>query len=423
MICERLNRRNSRVQSDNIKNWFRHYKWVVALPVIGVLAAGSAWAGGFLFAGETNGLDLITHPIGYTGVETELTIEVCIDPASLVPSGAALADLEAPVRNTIATLNTLQPTVENDLLGGANNIPTNFFDFESVALHELGHCIGLSHTNIGSPFDFTTTTDGPNNVFDTNPGPDGVIGSFDDIRGDDGNLHWFRTDTNDPGQIPLPSPVDATTYARDLSSLPTGHDFAANLDFTVAGTLGHLNTEAVMQQGTSSDQAQRTLTADGVATLRLAQSGVDEVSGTADDYVTNLVFGGISNAPSCDLTMSFTAMSGLAFCAFGGAFISSPPGTTHARITSGFMEYGVGFNWFFNTLNTLVCAPPATGDWTVTQSCTLTQDATAAANVVVQASVTLTIAENVTLNVDFLNFHVKVKDTGKLVIKSGGKVE
>ena len=396
------------------------------MPVIGVLAADSAWAGGFIFAGETNGLDLILHPIGYTGVETELTIEVCIDPASLVPSGASLADSEAPVRNIIATWNTLQSTVGNVLLGGANNIPAGQIDFESVALHELGHCIGLAHVNLGgssSNQNSTIATDGPNNVFDTDPGPDGVIGSLDDIRGDDDNLHWFRTDTNDPGQIPLPSPVDATTYDRDLSSLPTGHDFAANLDRTVAGTLGHPNTEAVMQQGTFVDEAQRTLTADGAATILLAASGADEASGTADDYVTNLVFGGISNAPSCDLTMSFTTTSNLAFCAVGGALISSPPGTTHARITSGFMEFGVLFNWFFNTLNTLTCAPPATGDWIISEDCTLTQDATAPANVIVEANVTLTIAQNVTLDVNFLNFHVTVKDTGKLVIKSGAKVD
>jgi hypothetical protein len=422
-----LNRRNSRVQSSNIKYWPVDYKLVLALPVIGVLAGGSAWAGGFIFAGEANGLNLILHPIGYTGVETNLTVEVCIDPASLVPTGASLADMEPSVQNNIAAWNILQPTVGNRLLGGANNIPAGQIDFESVALHEVGHCIGLSHVNAasesglaGNNSNYTKATNGPNNVFNIDPGPDGVIGSSDDIRGDDDNLHWFRTDTNDPGQLPLPSPVDATTYSRDLSSLPIGHAFAANLDRTVAGTLGHPNTEAVMQQGTSFDEAQRTLTADGVATILLAASGVDEAAGTADDHVLNLVYGGISNASSCDLTMSFTAMSGLAFCSTNGSFITSPPGTTHARITSAFMEFGVGFNWFFNTLT---CGPPVSGDWTVTEDCTLTQDAAAPANVIVEANIVLTIAQNITLNIDFSNFHVKVEDTGKLVIKSGGKID
>ena len=69
------------------------------------------------------------------------------------------------------------------------------------------------------------------------------------------------------------------------------------------------------------------------------------------------------------------------------------------------------------------CTVPSSGDWTISEDCTLTQDATAPANVIVAANVTLTILQNVTLNVDFLNFHVKVKDTGKLVIKTGAKVD
>ncbi len=69
------------------------------------------------------------------------------------------------------------------------------------------------------------------------------------------------------------------------------------------------------------------------------------------------------------------------------------------------------------------CDPPGAGDWVITQDCTLKQDATVAANVILDGSVTLTIAANVTLNIDFLNFHVKVKNTGKLVIKNGAKVD
>ena len=77
----------------------------------------------------------------------------------------------------------------------------------------------------------------------------------------------------------------------------------------------------------------------------------------------------------------------------------------------------------FNGAGPGACGPPAAGDWIVTQDCTLTQDATAPANVIVEAGVSLTIAANVTLNIDFVSFHVLVKDTGKLVIKSGAKVD
>ncbi len=128
-----------------------------------------------------------------------------------------------------------------------------------------------------------------------------------------------------------------------------GHDFAQNLERIAASVMGHPGTtEAVMQQGTFSDEDQRRTTADGVATILLAMSGADETAGTGDDYVVNLVYGGISNDASCDLSMSFTNMTGLAFCSVGGAFIASDFGTTHARITTAFMEFGVDFDWFFN---------------------------------------------------------------------------
>ena len=109
-----------------------------------------AGAGAYIFAGEANGIDLILHPQGYTGTQTVLTVEVCINPASLVPAGHLLADFEQAVRNNVAIWNQLQPIVGNSLLGTANNIPAGELDFESVALPELGHCIGLAHVNAAS---------------------------------------------------------------------------------------------------------------------------------------------------------------------------------------------------------------------------------------------------------------------------------
>lgn len=331
-------------------------------------------AGGYIFAGEENGVDLILHPQGYTGTGTALTVEVCIDPDSLVPAGSLLTDMEQAVQNNIIIWNQLQPIVGNSILGSANNIPSSEIDFESVALHELGHCIGLSHVNAasesgltGSDPNYTKTTDGTNNSFDISPGIDGVRGTFDDVRGDDINLHWFRTDSNDPGELPLPLPVDASTYDRDQSSLPLGDLFIQNLDRTAAGTMGYpstfpIHTEAVMQQGTYSDEAQRRLTADGAATIMLAMSGADETADTADDYTLTLVYGGISNASSCDLNMRFTNQTGLAFCSIHSAFISSPQGTIHARITSGYMEFGVGINWFFNQVPAIIDSCPSDTD-------------------------------------------------------------
>jgi len=342
--------------------------------IYSLILSSTSHAGAYIFAGEDHGVDLILHPQGYTGVETELTVEVCIDPTTLVPAGAELADLEQAVKNNIITWNQLQPVVGNVLMGGTNNIPAGFFDFESVALHELGHCIGLAHVNAASEsllpssqWNYTKATRGANGTFNLAPGGDVRIGTHDDIRGDDVNLHWFRKGSNDPGELPLPIHVDTTTYARDQSSLPPGDLFAQNLDRSAALHMGHpgifpVYTEAVMQQGTSSDEDQRRLSADGAATIMLGMSGVDETAGTADDYTLSLVYGGISGESSCDLSIKFINTSSLAYCSLSGSSITSPAGTTHWRITSGQMRYGVGYNWFFNQVPAVIDSCPADAD-------------------------------------------------------------
>lgn len=304
-----------------------------------------SFAGAYIFAGEPNGADLITHPNSYSGTGGIITVRVCIDPAS-----ANAAAMEIPIQNNTNILNRLQATTANLIQGGANNIPDNSIDFESVALHELGHCIGLAHVNAASESglaenntNYTKATSGANNTFDINPGSDGIIGSADDIRGDDDNLHWYRRSNNNP--FTLDNRVDSTTYARALTDLQgLGHSFAANADRSVATLLGFPNTEAVMQQGTFFDEAQRTLAHDDVATLLYAASGVDELSGTADDYSIRIEYGGISNN-NCDISLSFTNTTNLAFCSTGGVLIAP----AHARITTASIEFGNAFSWFFNT--------------------------------------------------------------------------
>jgi hypothetical protein len=259
--------------------------------------------------------------------------------------------MEIPVQNNINIYNRLQPTTGNLVSGGNNNIPSGQIDFESVALHELGHCIGLAHVNAasesgltGNNKNYTKATDGSNNQFDINPGADGVIGSNDDIRGDDVNLHWYRKSNNNP--FTIDTTVDSSTYARDLSDLPTGHSFATNADRTVASNSGYPGTESVMQQLIFFDEAQRTLTHDDVATLLYAASGKNEVAGNNDDYTINLEYGGISNS-NCDINLKFdNNQTGFAVCQTGGAFL---PGSDHIRITSANIFFNTGFNWFFNT--------------------------------------------------------------------------
>ena len=46
------------------------------------LSPAPARGGVYIFAGDSNGLDVVTHPKGYTGTGGPLSVSVCIDPAS-----------------------------------------------------------------------------------------------------------------------------------------------------------------------------------------------------------------------------------------------------------------------------------------------------------------------------------------------------
>lgn len=300
-------------------------------------------AGVFGFAGDINIANVVTHPAGYQGGGGELIVTVGISPAS-----PHAAEMSIPIQNAINTWNRLQPTIGNL----DNSIPRNQFDFESVALHELGHCLGLAHPNLASESglaginkNFTRATRGVNNVFDINSGADGVIGSSDDIRGDDINLHWFRKANNNPFEID--DVVDKTTYSRHFSDLPANHLFAANGDRDVAALLGVPNTESVMQQGIFAGETRRFLSADDAATLRLGMSGLDMIAGTADDYTVTLRFDGFTDV--ADIVFNFDNMASFAACSITGFFINQ----NHLRVNSGArISFNTGFLWFFNDQST-----------------------------------------------------------------------
>ena len=310
------------------------------------LAAASttpALAGAYIGADAAEP-SLILHPSTYTGNGGTLQVGVCINPGSAVTTG-----LEIPVQNVIAEINAMQPSLGNLVIGGANDIPSGQVDAESALLHEVGHCIGLAHPNLAtesgvpaSQRNYTKTTVGSNGSFNLNDGADNVIGSADDQRGDDVNLHWFRLGSNDP--FTLPSVIDSTTYSRDLSLLPGSDDYAANADRTVGALLGYPSTEAVMQQGQGFDEAQRQLGHDDVATLMFAASGVDEVAGTSDDYDIELVYRGITTS-NCNVQVIVDNNTGFASCSLGFSFVG---GGDHYRVTSGTVRLNENTAWYYN---------------------------------------------------------------------------
>lgn len=312
-----------------------------------ILACTSKTNAGYIFAGETNGVDVITHPLGYTGTGGTLTITVGIDPTS-----ANATQMLVSGQNVVNTWNGLVPTTGNLVLGGANNIPVGFVDFESALLHELGHSLGLAHNNaatesglVGADRNYTKATDGADNTFNLDAGGDGVIGSGDDIRGDDVNLNYFKKADNNPFTLPASGIIDSTTYSRDTADLPGSDTFAANGDRDVAALLGFPNTESVMQQGQFFDEAQRTLTAEDVAHMRYAMSGLDEIQGTADDYIISLVFNGLD--AGADIVVDFdNTETGFAVSQNSGTFIG---GSDHIRITSTEIYFNTfSDQWFFN---------------------------------------------------------------------------
>jgi len=287
-------------------------------------------------------IDVVSHPLGYTGTGGTLDISIGIDPTSQF--AANMAD---SVQNAIDTFNSLNPTTQNIVSGGDNNIPPGLIDFESVFLHELTHSMGLHHVNLatesllfGSDREYTKSTSGTNHVFDIAPGIDGVIGSSDDLRGDDVNLNYFKKSDNNPFTI---SPtIDSSTYARDTSLLPGGHNYSANPSFDVAALLGIPNTEAVMQQGTFSDEAQRTFGHDDVAGIEYAMTGIDEITGGVDDYTINLTYAGLD--ANADIVVDFdNTKTGFAAATVSAGFVGN-----HIVITAAEINFNNGSPWFFN---------------------------------------------------------------------------
>ncbi|GEM_PF-1182234 len=86
-----------------------------------------------------------------------------------------------------------------------------------------------------------------------------------------------------------------------------------------------------------------------------------------------------------------------------------------------------GMKWKFNytppPAPALPCGFPETGDWVLSESCTVNESLSAPGNLTVQNNAVLTVGDKGAINIDFVNQYLKVKDGSGVFIKDGGKLD
>ncbi len=274
-----------------------------ALTILALSLSSPLLAGVYAFVDRDTDdppLFAIVHPPGFAGAGGQISIAVCASPGN--------PELVQPIQDSFALWNSLTPATGNcTMCMRVEDISPDMpfgVSGESVLVHELGHTLGLDHTNLNLSGTQTSATNAVRTTV-VDFGADGIRGSSDDRHFPQPPsmnaariIHWFRNVDNNPMAIDG-TIIDATTFTRARSELPTGHTWPANgnSDYRTAAPaddtadlLGSPNTQAVMYSFVNEDLVYTGLSADDVNTVQMGMTGLDNTASTADDYTFVFTF-------------------------------------------------------------------------------------------------------------------------------------
>lgn len=227
---------------------------------------------------------IIIHPRDYNGTGGPIQVSLCID----LSAESYRFEINSAIQKWNA-LNRMVGNCEGCQVVEETPFPEGVDLASTTILHELGHCaFGLGHPNLTELDSSYSTTREYTSI---NAGADLLRGTRDDVVSPLPGariLHWFRVADNDPFVVDS-TVINQATYTRQIVQLPSGSLWPANGNLKVGEALGYQDTQAVMYAYSVAEQRYLGLAADDVNTAKMAMTGLDLNSGTADDYTIQVV--------------------------------------------------------------------------------------------------------------------------------------
>lgn len=232
----------------------------------------------------------------------------------------------------------------------------------------------------------------------------------------------IATFTEDPCDLsPLKMPIDNLRSVGIVSIAATGNDFSDKMGWapscisTAVAVGATTNSDVVPSFSNSPDFVD--LLAPGVSVTSSMPPGTGFACGSGNTF------------EACDGTsMAAPHVSG-AWAVYKQKF----PIATVDDVKAAFVDTGLPVSYPHPEVETKPrlrldvaldpCSPPPSGDWVLTFDCLLQGVVTAPANVIVDNDATLTIDSGAFLNIDLTQFHLRVRQGSRVIVKSGAKID